>query len=257
MDKPDWLAVGAAVFAANCVSCHAADGSGLVGPNLTDDYYKNVKKLADICSVVRERRGGRSMPAWRNRLHPNESRARGGLRGQPPRQELPGPAAAGRRDDSALAQSPTGRPTSDQVVPGWSSVSSEAVGQTVCQVSRGTGGDGTKTDCGQNRGDGKVRLQNLRCPSAVDASLSGATGFPVFSYGTGEQWQPKYRTCGSEPHGETGQVSTVAPTPNTQVLSTLRCRVPLALPSFLRHWRSQWHPSTGLAAQNPSGRPAK
>jgi cytochrome c oxidase cbb3-type subunit 3 len=72
MHKPDWLAVGAAVFAGNCVSCHGADGSGLVGPNLTDDYYKNVKTLADVARVVNDGAAGGSMPAWRTRLHPNE-----------------------------------------------------------------------------------------------------------------------------------------------------------------------------------------
>jgi cytochrome c oxidase cbb3-type subunit 3 len=72
MNKPDWLAVGASVFAANCKSCHGADGSGMIGPNLTDDYYKNVQKLGDIPKVIENGAAGGSMPAWRNRLHPNE-----------------------------------------------------------------------------------------------------------------------------------------------------------------------------------------
>jgi cytochrome c oxidase cbb3-type subunit III len=72
MAKPDWVAVGGSVFATNCQSCHAADGSGLVGPNLTDEYYKNVKQLADIPKVVADGAASGSMPAWRNRLHPNE-----------------------------------------------------------------------------------------------------------------------------------------------------------------------------------------
>lgn len=72
MQQPDWLAVGAGVYAAQCKSCHAADGSGLVGPNLTDDYYKNVNQLADVAKVVQEGAAAGAMPAWRNRLHPNE-----------------------------------------------------------------------------------------------------------------------------------------------------------------------------------------
>jgi cytochrome c oxidase cbb3-type subunit 3 len=72
MNEPDWLQVGANVYAANCRSCHADNGSGFVGPNLTDDYYKNVKNLVDVARVVSEGAGNGAMPAWRTRLHPND-----------------------------------------------------------------------------------------------------------------------------------------------------------------------------------------
>lgn len=72
MGKPDWLAIGASVFQAQCKSCHGADGAGLVGPNLTDDNYKNVKQLIDIAHVVENGASAGAMPAWKNRLHPNE-----------------------------------------------------------------------------------------------------------------------------------------------------------------------------------------
>ena len=42
------------------------------GPNLTDDYYKNVKQITDIAEVIKNGAAGGSMPAWRTRLHPNE-----------------------------------------------------------------------------------------------------------------------------------------------------------------------------------------
>lgn len=35
---PAFVQAGAATFAVRCASCHAADGGGLVGPNLTDDF---------------------------------------------------------------------------------------------------------------------------------------------------------------------------------------------------------------------------
>jgi len=73
MNEPDWLAIGAAVFKTNCKSCHGADGSGLIGPNLTDDYYKNVKQLIDVAHVIENGAANGSMPAWKNRLHPNET----------------------------------------------------------------------------------------------------------------------------------------------------------------------------------------
>lgn len=72
MGKPDWLAIGASVFQAQCKSCHGADGAGLVGPNLTDNNYKNVKQLIDIAHVVENGASAGAMPAWKNRLHQNE-----------------------------------------------------------------------------------------------------------------------------------------------------------------------------------------
>ena len=72
MNEADWLAIGASVFKTHCKSCHGADGSGLVGPNLTDDHYKNVKQLIDLARVVENGAANGSMPAWKNRLHTNE-----------------------------------------------------------------------------------------------------------------------------------------------------------------------------------------
>jgi len=68
----DWLAIGAAVFKTHCKSCHAENGQGLVGPNLTDDNYKNGKELIDIARVIENGAANGSMPAWKNRLVPNE-----------------------------------------------------------------------------------------------------------------------------------------------------------------------------------------
>lgn len=72
MGKDEWLKVGAATFATNCVSCHGREGEGISGPNLTDDFYINVKQIADIAKVVSEGAKNGAMPAWANRLHPNE-----------------------------------------------------------------------------------------------------------------------------------------------------------------------------------------
>ena len=72
-DKPEWLAVGKATYQANCVSCHGANGGGLVGPNLTDDYWKNVRSVEDIARVLENGAGNGAMPAWKNRFsHPNQ-----------------------------------------------------------------------------------------------------------------------------------------------------------------------------------------
>lgn len=72
MHKDEWLSVGASVFSAKCAACHGANAEGLVGPNLTDDYYKNVKSIEDIANVVTNGAAGNAMPAWKQQLHPNE-----------------------------------------------------------------------------------------------------------------------------------------------------------------------------------------
>lgn len=67
-----WLEVGRNTFTTNCVSCHGRDGEGVVGPNMTDDSYKNVKTITDIAAVISNGAANGAMPAWKNRLHPNE-----------------------------------------------------------------------------------------------------------------------------------------------------------------------------------------
>ena len=102
-DDADWMLYANSVFLTNCQSCHGADGSGVVGPNLTDDYYKNVKKITDIAEVIKNGAAGGSMPAWETRLHPNEvvlmAAYVAGLRGK----NLKGRPAGRREDRSALA----------------------------------------------------------------------------------------------------------------------------------------------------------
>ena len=72
MNNPGWLEFGASIFKTNCVSCHGANGQGQVGPNLTDDYYKNVTKIDEIPQVIANGAANGAMPAWKTRMHPNE-----------------------------------------------------------------------------------------------------------------------------------------------------------------------------------------
>lgn len=72
LEKPQWLSVGRAVYRANCASCHGPNGGGLVGPNLTDDHYKNVKVIEDIMRVVDNGAAAGAMPPWQGRLELNE-----------------------------------------------------------------------------------------------------------------------------------------------------------------------------------------
>lgn len=72
MEDPQGLAIGEMVYKANCQSCHGADGGGVVGPNLTDQNWKNVRNIEGIATVISEGANNGAMPAWKNRLgHPN------------------------------------------------------------------------------------------------------------------------------------------------------------------------------------------
>lgn len=72
MGDPQWMPVAEGVFATNCVSCHGANGQGLVGPNLTDEHYKNVTEITGLADVIQNGAANGAMPPWGNRLHPNE-----------------------------------------------------------------------------------------------------------------------------------------------------------------------------------------
>lgn len=72
MEEDQWLRVGQSVFLTHCTACHGREGQGEIGPNLTDDYYKNASGIEDIARVISEGAAGGAMPKWSNRLHGNE-----------------------------------------------------------------------------------------------------------------------------------------------------------------------------------------
>lgn len=72
MNNPGWVQIGKSVFKANCISCHGLNGEGQIGPNLTDESFKNVRKIEDIATVIINGANNGAMPKWANRLQPNE-----------------------------------------------------------------------------------------------------------------------------------------------------------------------------------------
>lgn len=65
---PKQLDKGAQVFATRCASCHADDGRGLIGPNLTDGYQLHGTTRMDILKTVRMGVPGTAMLAWSDQL---------------------------------------------------------------------------------------------------------------------------------------------------------------------------------------------
>ncbi|MCA9286596.1 MAG: c-type cytochrome [Phycisphaerales bacterium] len=72
MHNPQMMAVAKGMFATNCAQCHAKDGGGINGVNLTDNSYKNVRKLDDIITVLNKGANNGAMPAWETRMSQNE-----------------------------------------------------------------------------------------------------------------------------------------------------------------------------------------
>ena len=59
---------GAKIFATRCASCHAEDGRGLIGPNLTDNYQMHGMTRMDVFKTVRGGVPGTAMPAWSEQM---------------------------------------------------------------------------------------------------------------------------------------------------------------------------------------------
>jgi cytochrome c oxidase cbb3-type subunit 3 len=63
------MADAKATFTAKCVQCHGQNGIGLIGPNLTDDYWiHGTATLMDIYGVVNEGVPAKGMPTWGKQL---------------------------------------------------------------------------------------------------------------------------------------------------------------------------------------------
>ncbi|MEC9374588.1 MAG: cbb3-type cytochrome c oxidase N-terminal domain-containing protein [Planctomycetota bacterium] len=68
----EYMSAVKGTFQGKCAACHAKDGAGLVGPNLTDEAFINVEVPTDIYTIISEGVPAKGMPAWGRLLHPNE-----------------------------------------------------------------------------------------------------------------------------------------------------------------------------------------
>ncbi|WP_324720777.1 cbb3-type cytochrome c oxidase N-terminal domain-containing protein [Salinimicrobium sp. HB62] len=67
------LEEGAAIYQVNCMACHAADGGGGIGPNLTDEHWILGGGIKNVFHTVSEGgRAGKGMIAWKSTLKPAE-----------------------------------------------------------------------------------------------------------------------------------------------------------------------------------------
>lgn len=66
------LAEGKKLFTAMCAACHAADGGGLVGPNLTDDYWIHGGDIKSIFKTIKYGVAEKGMKSWKDDYSPSQ-----------------------------------------------------------------------------------------------------------------------------------------------------------------------------------------
>ncbi len=72
LTDPADIAGGKKLFAANCTACHGADGQGMVGPNLTDNYWLHGGKLNQVFSTIKYGVPDKGMKSWKEDFSPKQ-----------------------------------------------------------------------------------------------------------------------------------------------------------------------------------------
>lgn len=72
LTEPSALNEGKEIYQNNCIACHAADGGGIVGPNLTDDYWIHGGGIKNVFKVIKYGVVEKGMISWQTQLNPNQ-----------------------------------------------------------------------------------------------------------------------------------------------------------------------------------------
>ena len=75
LDDPARLADGQRIFNQMCAPCHREDAGGLVGPNLTDDYWIHGPQFSDNLKIIYNGVPEKGMVTWKTLLKPVEIHA--------------------------------------------------------------------------------------------------------------------------------------------------------------------------------------
>jgi cytochrome c oxidase cbb3-type subunit 3 len=70
--NPQVIEQGRVVFENMCAPCHRPDGGGLVGPNLTDDYWIHGSAFKDNVLTIYNGVPAKGMVTWKGVLKPDE-----------------------------------------------------------------------------------------------------------------------------------------------------------------------------------------
>jgi cytochrome c oxidase cbb3-type subunit 3 len=66
------LQKGKDIFEANCIACHASDGGGIVGPNLTDKYWIHGGGIKNVFKTIKYGVVEKGMISWQTQLNANQ-----------------------------------------------------------------------------------------------------------------------------------------------------------------------------------------
>jgi cytochrome c oxidase cbb3-type subunit 3 len=66
------LEAGQKIFTSTCVACHAADGGGGVGPNLTDEYWLHGGSVKDVFKTIKYGVPDKGMQPWKATFSPTQ-----------------------------------------------------------------------------------------------------------------------------------------------------------------------------------------
>lgn len=72
LTEADDIASGKKVFATNCAACHGPEGQGLVGPNLTDNFWVHGGKVGEIFSTIKYGVPEKGMKSWKEDFSPKQ-----------------------------------------------------------------------------------------------------------------------------------------------------------------------------------------
>ena len=64
------IEAGKKLFTTSCAPCHAPDGGGIVGPNLTDDYWLHGGSVKDIFKSIKYGIPDKGMQPWKGQFSP-------------------------------------------------------------------------------------------------------------------------------------------------------------------------------------------
>jgi cytochrome c oxidase cbb3-type subunit 3 len=66
------IASGKVIFESTCAACHAKDGGGGVGPNLTDEYWLHGGSIKDVFKSIKYGWADKGMKSWKDDFSPNQ-----------------------------------------------------------------------------------------------------------------------------------------------------------------------------------------
>jgi cytochrome c oxidase cbb3-type subunit III len=66
LTDPGEIAAGKEIFVKTCAPCHLADGGGVVGPNLTDEYWLHGGSIKDVFKSIKYGWQDKGMKSWKD-----------------------------------------------------------------------------------------------------------------------------------------------------------------------------------------------